>query len=287
MTHNVADDHVPVNADVTDVGLVSVEKLDELVDPLNGITQVITAGSTGFQPDVAASDGSFVITWVDQFSATDHDIWAERFVTTGGAPQAQSFFAVNVDTHEEFAPRVAMSPDGRFDIVYERQYSGEDWDIFASQYDAGGNLLRSMIPINFDSLGEFGANVSMDNAGNAAVAYERFNGSDLGIYANRLSSAGAVGGMITVRDAIGFAEFNPSVALAPTGGRFVVSNDTDSGFEVTEVASNNAVVATFGPIAGFGASISIDGFGRYVVAYTRSNPATGHEDIFGRRGVLG
>jgi hypothetical protein len=65
-----------------------------------------------------------------------------------------------------------------------------------------------------------------------------------------------------------------------------VSYDTDSGFEVSEVASNNSVVASFGPIAGFGASISIDGFGRYVVTYTRSNPTTGHEDIFGRRGFL-
>ena len=40
----------------------------------------------------------------------------------------------------------------------------------------------------------------------------------------------------------------PRVAM-DSQGRFVVSNDTDSGFEVTEVASNNAVVATFGPIA--------------------------------------
>jgi hypothetical protein len=273
-----------VNPDGTTI--IMMRYFDASGTPRNGITQVITAGSTGFQPDVAASDGSFVITWVDQFSATDHDIWAERFVITAGAPQAQSFFAVNVDTNEEFAARVAMAPDGRFDIVYERQFGGDDWDIFASQYDAGGNLVRSLIPINFDSRGEFGPIVSMDNAGNAVVVYERFNGSDLGIDANRLSSAGVVGHMITVRDAVGLGEFNPSVALAPTGGRFVVSYDTDSGFGVSEVASNNAVVATFGPIAGFGASISIDGFGRYVVTYTRSNPATGHEDIFGRRGFL-
>jgi hypothetical protein len=82
---------------------VMMRYFDASGTPINRITQVITAGSTGFQPDVAASDGSFVITWVDRFSATDDDIWAERFVTTGGAPQAQSFFAVNVDTHEEFA----------------------------------------------------------------------------------------------------------------------------------------------------------------------------------------
>jgi hypothetical protein len=60
-----------------------------------------------------------------------------------------------------------------------------------------------LIPINFDRLGEFGANASMDNAGNAVVAYERFNGIDLGIYADRLSGAGVVSRMITVRDVIG------------------------------------------------------------------------------------
>ena len=141
--------------------------------PLTAITQVSDPGSSNFQPDVAASDGSIVITWTHQFTATNHDIEAARYASSGGVLQAQSLFEVNVDSQEELAPSVAMSPDGRFDIAFERQFSASDWDIFASQYDASGNLVRGNIHVNFDGLAEFLPSVSMDAAGNAVVAYER------------------------------------------------------------------------------------------------------------------
>jgi hypothetical protein len=256
--------------------------------PLTGITPVTPAGSTDFGPDVAASDGSLVISWTHQYSATDDDIYAERFVISGGVPSGQGIFIVNSDTNVEADTSVAMAPNGKFDIAYDRQYSGSDWDIFASQYSGTGALLRGDIHINYDSATEYTPRVAMDNAGNAVVAYEEdADGSDWGIYANRLSGAGAVGGRITVQDASGSDELSPSVALAPTGGRFVVAYDTDDGVQVTEVGSNNSILTTLGPVVGFSPAISIDGLGRYVVTYTRSNAATGHDDVFSRRDSLG
>src|SRR5262249_798078 len=67
--------------------------------PLTGIIRVSAAGATNTQPDVAASDGSFVITWTHQVSATDDDIRAERFVISGGVPQGQGIFAVVADAN--------------------------------------------------------------------------------------------------------------------------------------------------------------------------------------------
>jgi hypothetical protein len=127
----------------------------------------------------------------------------------------------------------------------------------------------------------------MDNNGNAVVVYEEnANGHDFGIYANRWTAAGAVGARITVHDSYGVGEYVPAVALAPTGGQFVVAYNTDSGLQVTEMGSNNAVLGTQGPVTGANAAISIDSFGRYVVTYTRFNSSTNHDDIFSRRDLL-
>jgi hypothetical protein len=264
--------------------------------PLTAITRVTPAGSNDTQPDVAASNCSFVITWTQQASATNSDIQAERFAVSNGVPQAQGIFSVVSDANVEDAPSVAMSPDGRFDIVYERQYSGADWDIFASQYGSTGALVRAFIFINFDSNPEHSPNIAMDAAGNAVVAYQEIFGLNNNIVANRLRSDGSVGSSIVVADPLFNNALNPSVALAPTGGQFVVAYDTvlpsgaSGGVRTIEVGGNDTVRfhgdSTDGPFSGNSPAVSIDGFGRYVVTYGRFNPSTNRQDIFSRRFFL-
>jgi hypothetical protein len=253
-------------------------------NPITPITTV-ASGSNDFQPDVAASNGSFAITWVHQYSTTDHDIYAERFVTTSGVPVAQGLIGVNFDTNDELAPNVAMAVDGRFDIVYERQYSGEDWDIYASQYAGNGTLIRSLIPINIDGYTESGPRISMNNADDAVVTYERIV-SNSGVFANRLSSTGVVSPMITVSTVTGADETDASVALLSDGDRFVVTFEFLGSTEVIEFDSNNRETFSVWPLVGNQPSLTLNSFGQYFVTYTRSNPATGHQDIFGQRGQL-
>jgi hypothetical protein len=264
--------------------------------PLTGITRVTPAGANSTQPDVAASNGSFVITWTHKVSATNDDIQAARFAISGGVPHAQGIFNVVSDANIEDAPSVAMSPDGRFDIAYERQFSGADWDIFASQYNGSGALVRGFIFINFDGHPEHNPSIAMDSAGNAVVAYQEIFGVNNNIVANRLGSDGSVGNGIVVADAIFNNAINPSVALAPSGGQFVVAYDTvlpsgiSGGIRTIEVAANDTVRfhgdSTDGPFVGNNPAVSIDGFGRYVLTYARFNPSTHHQDIFSRRFCL-
>src|SRR5262245_57801625 len=150
--------------------------------PLTGITQVSALGSTDNQPVVAVSNGSFVITWVHHSSATNDDIYAERFVISNGVPQGQGIFVVNADGNSEAHPTVAMQQNGIFDIAYERQFSGSDWDILANQYDGNGALVRGDVHINFDASTELNPSISMDNNGNAVVAYQEQVGGGTGIY---------------------------------------------------------------------------------------------------------
>ena len=176
--------------------------------PITGITRVSKPGSTDSNPDVAASNGSFVISWTHQLSATNTDIDAERFVISGGVPVGKGIFGVNTDTNLEDNSSVAMSPGGSFDIAYERQSSVNNRDIFASQYNGSGSFLRS-VAVNVDGNDESSPSVSMDNSGNAVIAYAEPTSPNGGIYANRLSAGGSLSGRITVQN----TGVVPSVAL--------------------------------------------------------------------------
>ena len=254
---------------------------------LTGITRVSAAASTDYQPDVAASNGSFVITWAHHFSATDDDIYAERFVVSGGVPQGQGTFVVNGDGNSEARPSVAMQQNGLFDIAYERQSSPSNWDILASQYDGTGALVRGL-GINTDGSIELNPSISMDGNGNAVVAYQEQVGGTYGIYANRLSTVGVVGGRITVEGSLPGLDFtNPSVALAPTGGQFVVADSHPSNvFVVDEMGANDTRLTFLSSGNGTGPAISVDGYNRLVATYTRFNTPTNHNDIFSRRDFL-
>ena len=78
------------------------------------------------------------------------------------------------------------------------------------------------------------------------VAYqEQFGFND--IVANRLGSDGSVGSQIFVANSNVMNAFNPSVALAPSGGQFVVAYSTtlasgiSGGIRTVEVAANDTV----------------------------------------------
>jgi hypothetical protein len=90
-------------------------------------------------------------------------------------------------------------------------------------------------------------------------------------------------------------ETNPSLALAHKGGQFVVAFDTSAlsslggdGFQVLEMSRGDLPAPLAAISAGEAGSepiISIDGFGRYLVTYTKRD-GSGNLDIFSRRELL-
>ncbi len=144
----------------------------------------------------------------------------------------------------------------------------------------------------------------MDDADNAVVAYQELidgiflvqGDTTYGIYANRLGSGGFVSDQILVNSNNGSNLTSPSVALAPTGGQFVVAYNTGSGVEYTEMRSTTRNWRPSGRSSSRAASstlndasdphVNIDGHGRYIVTYTLFNTSTNHDDIFNQHHFL-
>jgi hypothetical protein len=254
--------------------------------PATGITQVGPSEAYDYTPDVAASSGSLVVTWYqwDGPGATAYEIDAERYVISGGVPTSPT--PILVATGNVGNSSVAMASSGKFDIVYEQQGTGAG--IYGSQYSSTGALVHGGVLINSNATGGLPPSIAMDSAGNAVVAYAaNYNGSTTGVYATRWSSKNVLSAPITVYDPNnGLNYVNGDVALEAVGGQFVVTWGSIGGSGLTEVDSNNSVLATLGLPNGGGGPISIDGYDRYFISYSAYDASTGHTEIFSYRDFL-
>jgi hypothetical protein len=242
-------------------------------------------------PDVAMdSAGNFIVSYTLDYSATNQDILVNRYLANGTLARTIS---VARTTNNESRSSIAAAPDGRFDIAYQYQYSSTDDDVYLRRYDASGSPLDPW-PLLIATSGyvEQAPSVSMDNSGNAVVAYFKKVGTTSYIKAARVSgNNGTVSGEISVAQATSPAYLNsPSVALRRTGGAFVVAYEFgsvlgDPAVRVTEVSSSNTITATSSTrVVRFAPEISIGRFDAYLVTYTSRTSVD--LNISGRRGHI-
>jgi hypothetical protein len=171
-----------------------------------------------------------------------------------------------------------MTPDGRFDVVWEEAFSSTDHDIKLNRYNPSG-VLQGTSAISLSTAFDETPAVAMDSSGNAVVAWERAGD----IKARRVSATGSLGSEINIANSSNF-EFGPTVAIRKRGGSFVVSYESltpiTARAKVAEV-STSGTVTTFDAGDRSGGSVSIDSFDHYLLTYTSPDL-----EIHGRHGFL-
>ena len=250
----------------------------------NAVGGPIQVGSGTFfenQSDVAMDRaGNFVVSYTRDTANNNPDVFAKQY-NSGG--QLLKVIDVAISPVAEFNSSVAMTPDGRFDVAWEQTFSTPDDDIYLKRYSASGGLLGTNT-VAFSRLRDVSPSIAMDNAGNAVVAWVEADN----IKAMRISSSGVQGPEINIASTSDF-EDEPSVALKPGGGGFVVAylsvrRTLDAiDYRVAEVSAFDTVT-TLDTGRGSGA-VSIDASGNYLLTYTASD-AGGDENIHSRRGRL-
>ena len=177
--------------------------------------------------------------------------------------------------------KVAMTPEGRFDIAYEHAFSPGFNDIILKQFTASGALSWTREVANSQS-DETAPSVSMDNSGKAVVVWQNAVGSGSEVRFSRADASGNLGHELIVENAL-FSESNPSVALKRNGGgTFVVTYERKfrtfpfpsvTRVRVAEVSASDQVTIVDAGVRSKPA-VSINGAGKYLVTYT-SNDSSG------------
>jgi hypothetical protein len=206
----------------------------------------------------------------------------------------------NAETHSS----VAETPDGRIYVAYQDALPGLN-EVVLNEYTRQGGLLETRT-IAFAATNP---SVSVDDLGNAVVAWQQNNSNNSQILARRVSRTGVLGPVLNIATPAAFTyDRNPSVALKRDGsGAFVVSYEVDApiilsrginppaislpvgdSVQVAEVTPFNAITTLFaGPELG-PTAVSIDESGQYLLTYTTVGTSTSDTalNINGRLGRL-
>jgi hypothetical protein len=260
---------------------VVARRFDSNGNPAGDLIQVGAGTFQEIDPDVAMDlTGNFVVSYTRNTNNNNPDIFAKRYNSDG-----QLLNVVNVATslNAEIHSRVAMTPDGRFDVAWEQAYGANDHDIYLNRYSATGGLLGTQT-ISFSASNDASPSVAVDNLGNGVVGWEQAGD----IKARRFTAAGTVGSEINIASSANL-ERHASVALKPGGGGFVVAYDStpsyvfNLSYRVAEVSAFDTVTTV---ASGFGAepAVSIDAFNDYLMTSTTLERLD--SNISGRRGLL-
>ena len=247
---------------------------------LNDVQINSTSGDEYFQgvPSVAMdSSGNYAIAWTDispspSFFTVDYDVYVRRFNAAGVAQNINGspndFAVITSTTNAQFGGQVAMDSAGNFVVVWADTgtASGEAYsNVFGRRFSNTGAILGSAFQINnFTSFDQNLATVAMDGSGNFIATWfsgdsnnaaNNQDGSSLGVYARRYTSAGtADGNEFQVNTYTTGSQSQPQLTISATGQAIIVwtsvgQDGSSEGVYSQRYASpnQNPAVVTGGP----------------------------------------
>lgn len=150
------------------------QRYDSAVSPVNANGNMSNEKADALKetPDIALSPwGGGMLVWAD-YRNNNWDIYAQMITAAGSL--VGSNFKVNTEsgTFQQHAPRVAVSPEGWFVVVWYDNRRGND-DIYAQRYDSLGTMLGNNIKINSDvgDIRQAFPDVTTDGAGHFTVVW--------------------------------------------------------------------------------------------------------------------
>jgi len=198
-------------------------------------------GDAGVQPGVGPqhpdagmdNNGLSVFVWAT-FTSERHDVYLRRF-NRAGMPLKDPVMVNTSTEDDQFFPRVAVSADGSFLVVWQSDEPDSDVNVDrkfvrSQAFDADANPLGSELLVNTLLTGEaidIGADVAALKGGGYVVVWRsrKSAGDDdgLGIQARFVNADGSVkGGQFQVNSLVGESENFPAVTALENGGFFAV-----------------------------------------------------------------
>lgn len=183
-------------------------------DPILIDTNTGTAGS----PQVAVDrSGTALAVW-EQSDGTRVDIWSNRYTPGAGWGIPQRLESADGDAREA---QVGLDPNGNAVAVWIQSDGIRD-NVWANHAPSGGNWATPTL-LETDQLGDaMLPQIRVDGRGNATVVWAQFNGTRLGIQANRYRTGSGWGNAESLEsDKSGDAEF-PRLAVDGEGNAITV-----------------------------------------------------------------
>lgn len=144
---------------------------------------------------VADGSGGAVIIWEDMRKGSDYDIYAQRIDSTGMLNWDARGIAICTAGGPQRFPRIIADGAGGFIITWYDRRNGKNHDIYAQRIDSSGKVLWAPDGIAICTVGgdQYDPALASDGQGGAIIIwYDRRNGNDYDIFAQRIDSSGSV-----------------------------------------------------------------------------------------------
>jgi hypothetical protein len=140
---------------------------------------------------VADGSGGAIITWQDERSTTDIDIYAQRITEVGELAWAHQGVAICSTVGYQTLPQLVADGSGGAIIAWEDERSGSQDDIYVQRIDANGDTIKPVDgePICTAENNQWYPQLIADGSGGAIITWEdRRSTSHSDIYAQRIKS---------------------------------------------------------------------------------------------------
>ena len=276
----------------TDVNIY-IQRVNALGVNLWATGGVLVSGAANNQSKPVVSPnglGGVLIAWIDERGAVGvGDIYAQR-VTSAGAPQwTANGVAVCTATGNQQDPAVVTDTQGGA-IVAWRDSRGADQDVYAQRVNSSGVVqwAANGVAISAATGNQDAPAMIADGSGGAILTWTDSRGADQDVYAQRISSAGAVQWTVDGVSVISAPSHQraPRLCTDGAGGAYVVWEDTQLVGDVNVYAQRlgGATGAKQWAPAGFGVcttagnqlspAIATDPVGGAIVAWGDDRNAT-------------
>jgi hypothetical protein len=210
------------------------------------IAPLCTAAGAQTSPAIASDGaGGAIVTWNDARSGPVNDIYAQR-VNAAGVPQwTIDGVALCTAAGGQHDPTIVADGAGGAIVTWYDGRNGVDMDIYAQRVSAAGvpQWTADGVALCTATGGQYAPTIVTDGAGGAVLTWsDNRNGTDLDIYAQRVSAAGVpqwtADGVALCTAANG--QGNPTIVADGTGGAIVTWSDERS---VSGVDATNDIYA--------------------------------------------
>ncbi len=172
-----------------------------------------------YSPQVAMDGSGIAVAVWSQSDGTRQNVWANRCSPSGVWGTAELLETDNAG--HALMQRVAMDGSGNAVAVW-RQSDGTRLHVSANRCDASGVWGTAERIETDDAADADWPAVAMDGSGDAVAVWQRYDGADYSVWANRRGASGAWGTARRVETGVGGGATYPQVAMDGSGNAIAV-----------------------------------------------------------------
>ncbi|MDI6803355.1 MAG: T9SS type A sorting domain-containing protein [Bacteroidota bacterium] len=164
---------------------------------LNGSPIAVSSGFKSFPQLASNYAGGAVVTWQDNRTGTDYNIYAQNLSLYGEELWTKNGIPICSATGHQYYPQIVTDKSGNSIITWQDRRSSSDYDIYAQRVDAYGiiNWATNGLIINLAPYDQIEPRILLDNDGGAIISWTDYKGTGYSdISAHRIGTNGKYAG---------------------------------------------------------------------------------------------